>query len=51
MGQTSKLEQWYDPLEVWQSWASKVEGFGIDCGHYLAEEEPEQTTKALNDFF
>lgn len=50
-GKQAKLEQWYDPLEVWQSWASKVEGFGIDCGHYLAEEEPEETTKALNDFF
>jgi haloacetate dehalogenase len=50
-GKQAKLEQWYDTIEVWRSWATEVEGFGIDCGHYLAEEEPEQTTQALNAFF
>ncbi|MDC1312320.1 alpha/beta hydrolase [Burkholderiales bacterium] len=50
-GKQAKLEQWYDTIEVWRAWATQVEGYGIDCGHYLAEEEPEQTTNALSDFF
>jgi pimeloyl-ACP methyl ester carboxylesterase len=28
-----------------------VRGFAIDCGHYLAEEAPEATAKALREFF
>jgi pimeloyl-ACP methyl ester carboxylesterase len=28
-----------------------VRGFAVDCGHYLAEEAPEATAKALLDFF
>jgi haloacetate dehalogenase len=40
-----------DPLAIWREWATDVRGFGIDCGHYLAEEAPEVTIKALLDFF
>jgi haloacetate dehalogenase len=40
-----------DPLAIWREWASDVRGFGIDCGHYLAEEAPEATATALVDFF
>ena len=39
------------PLATWREWASDVHGFSIDCGHYLAEEAPEATAKALIDFF
>jgi hypothetical protein len=28
-----------------------VRGFAIDSGHYLAEEAPDATAKALIDFF
>jgi hypothetical protein len=28
-----------------------VHGFAIDSGHYLAEEAPEATAKALLEFF
>jgi len=28
-----------------------VRGFAIDSGHYLAEEAPEATAKALLEFF
>jgi haloacetate dehalogenase len=38
------------PLATWREWASNVHGFSIDCGHYLAEEAPEATAKALIDF-
>jgi haloacetate dehalogenase len=40
-----------DPLAIWREWASDVHGFGIDCGHYLAEEAPEATIEALLKFF
>lgn len=40
-----------DPLATWREWARDVRGFGIDCGHYLAEEAPEATARALVDFF
>ena len=50
-GKQAKLEQWYDTLSIWRAWANNVDGFGIDCGHYLAEEEPTQTADALLSFF
>lgn len=46
-----ELEQWYDVLEVWRGWADDVQGYGVDAGHYLAEEAPEETYKALSAFF
>jgi haloacetate dehalogenase len=46
-----ELEQWYDVLSIWRAWAEDVRGRGIDCGHYLAEEAPEETYKELSTFF
>jgi len=40
-----------DPLAIWREWAVDVRGFGIDCGHYLAEEAPQATARALLEFF
>ena len=40
----------YDPLAVWRGWADDVSGHAIDAGHYLAEERPEETLRALLDF-
>ena len=40
-----------DPLATWREWATDVRGFGIDSGHYLAEEVPQPTAQALIDFF
>lgn len=46
------LEGFYgDPLEVWRGWAGDVRGRGLDCGHYLAEEAPEETYAELRAFF
>ncbi len=50
-GKQAKLEAWYDTLSVWREWASDVCGGPLDCGHYLAEELPEETAKALLAFF
>jgi haloacetate dehalogenase len=36
-----------DAMDVWRSWAPAAEGVELDCGHYLAEERPEETVSAL----
>ena len=50
-GRKGKLDAWYDVLAVWRGWAEDVRGRAIDCGHYLAEEAPEETFRELRDFF
>jgi haloacetate dehalogenase len=45
------LEQLYgDVLAVWEPWTTIQEGRGIDCGHHMAEEAPEELAKALLPF-
>jgi haloacetate dehalogenase len=39
-----------DPLAAWRPWAGDLRGGPIDSGHYLAEENPQATAKALLDF-
>jgi haloacetate dehalogenase len=39
------------PLEVWQSWANDIRAIGFDCGHFVAEEQPDATVVALESFF
>ncbi len=50
-GAQARLEQWYDTLAVWRGWADNVRGRSLDCGHYLPEEQPEETTRELLAFF
>ena len=50
-GKQARLEQWYDTLAIWREWADNVTGGAIDCGHYLAEEQPDKTATALIAFF
>ncbi|WP_405136454.1 alpha/beta fold hydrolase [Nocardia sp. NBC_01388] len=40
----------YDVLEVWRRYADDVRGYGLNSGHFLPEEAPEQTIAALRDF-
>lgn len=49
-GMKNFLPEWYDVLAVWRDWADVVDGRGIDCGHYLPEEAPEETYEALLPF-
>ena len=49
-GLQAKLEEWYDVLDIWRDWADDVQGYGINCGHYLAEEAAEATHTALHNF-
>jgi haloacetate dehalogenase len=39
------------PLDTWRDWAKDVRGAPIDAGHFLAEENPGATAKALSEFF
>ena len=45
------LEDLYgDVLGVWRPWASEVRGRGLDCGHHMAEEVPEELAEELLAF-
>ena len=39
------------PLEIWRKWADDVHELRLDCGHFVAEEEPVACANALRDFF
>lgn len=43
--------QAYDVLAVWREKADDVRGQPIDCGHFLPEENPEDTLAAMRAFF
>jgi haloacetate dehalogenase len=47
---SGSIDDWYDVLEVWGEWADDVRGSALRCGHYLAEEAPEETGLALMTF-
>ena len=38
------------PLATWQTWASNVREVALDCGHFIAEEQPQACAAALADF-
>ena len=40
-----------DPLVIWREWADDVDGFGVDSGHHVAEENPEDLARALVGHF
>lgn len=46
-----ELERFYDPIAIWKDWADDVQGTSLDCGHYLAEEAPDDTCAHLHAFF
>jgi haloacetate dehalogenase len=39
------------PLDTWQKWATNVRGMPVNSGHFLCEEDPDATAKALKEFF
>jgi haloacetate dehalogenase len=39
------------PLTIWKDWAKDLTGKAIDSGHFLAEENPDATARALLEFF
>lgn len=39
-----------DVLAVWRGWSDDVRGRGLDCGHHMAEEAPEELAAELLAF-
>ena len=39
-----------DPRLIWRAWADDVSGHGLDAGHHVAEEAPDELTAALVPF-
>jgi haloacetate dehalogenase len=44
------LETWADVPATWREWAHDVRGRAVDCGHFLAEEAPEEIASELLAF-
>lgn len=45
------IEKCFEPMKLWQSRASNVIGEAMNCGHYMAEEIPDDIIKKLTGFF
>ena len=51
-GRGGKIEQWYDALAVWRMYcATETGGGGVNSGHYLAEEAPDEVIARFEPFF
>ena len=49
-GKKGTVEELYDPIEVWNKWAKNVQGYSLDCGHFIPEERPEETIDYIKNF-
>ena len=50
-GGRGKVAALYDDvLGIWRVWADDVRGRALECGHFLAEEAPEETLAELLEF-
>ncbi len=50
-GERSHVNRHFRPLEAWRERAADVRGKMLPCGHYPAEQVPDETLSALRDFF
>lgn len=50
-GRRSSQGSGYDILSVWRDHAETVSGHAVDSGHFLPEEAPDETYRALHDWF
>jgi haloacetate dehalogenase len=50
-GEKSHVNRSYKPMEAWQARASDVHGKMLPCGHYPAEQVPDETYEELSRFF
>jgi haloacetate dehalogenase len=50
-GTDSYVGRSFDVVEVWRAYAQDVVGSGIRSDHYVPEEAPDETARALIDFF
>ena len=49
--ETGYVGRTQDVLGVWRDYSNDVRGHSMPSGHYIAEELPEETHRALRDFF
>lgn len=49
-GGTGAMGRLYDVQAIWRDYAADVSGQGLDCGHFLPEEAPDETYEALRGF-
>jgi haloacetate dehalogenase len=49
-GAAGKNARHFDFLSIWRQRAGDVRGGGIECGHFLPEEAPDETYAALREF-
>ncbi|WWD18841.1 hypothetical protein CI109_103296 [Kwoniella shandongensis] len=53
-GSKGVIERYDDVLAIWRGYCEEgkvdVSGKGLDCGHYIAEEQPEGLMKEIYDF-
>lgn len=50
-GKQGFVERQYDVMAVWGNYAKGIDGKALDCGHFLAEEEPDAVCENLIQFF
>ena len=50
-GVRSVVGRMFQPLETWRDLVSSPMGEAIDCGHFIPEEKPHETLRALRAFF
>jgi haloacetate dehalogenase len=50
-GRHGVIERCFAPLAEWREYAVDVRGNALDCGHYLPEEQPDETARELAQFF
>jgi haloacetate dehalogenase len=50
-GARSVVGKLFQPLEPWRDLVASPMGEAIDCGHFLPEEQPAETLRALRAFF
>jgi haloacetate dehalogenase len=50
-GSTGFVGKSYDVVDVWSRYATNVSGAGVNCGHFMPEEDPVGTAAVLAKFF
>ena len=46
-GTRGAVDRHLNPLEAWKAWFPNATGHGIDAGHFLVEEKPDEVLQAL----
>jgi len=50
-GEKGFINKSYNVLEVWKDYAKEVRGKTLNCGHFLAEESPNEVVEEFRKFF